>query len=111
MDESTNFGGGVRLSYAELKAMAINEANCSLNQRKRKCGNNLAQCQRCPYGHGHLLYNSVDPYQRLQLDQMTSYNEYLHYHAKADDIASAICYGFFFLVVLAGCIWLVSLVI
>ncbi len=86
MDEYTNFGdviqmdeasygGGIQLTYGELKALAWREAVCSRTRRKAKCGRNINQCKRCSCGHAHLMYNHVDARQRLVLDQMTDEDE------------------------------------
>ena len=78
MDEYINSCGGRQLSRAELDALARNEANCSCNQKKHHCGFSRDECEQCPFGEGHLLYNTVDPYQRVWMNQKADYYEGLN---------------------------------
>ncbi|MBP5463869.1 MAG: hypothetical protein J6Y13_01635 [Treponema sp.] len=56
---------GHMLSNAELEAMAWNEVMCYDRKKRGKC---TRECISCPYGEGHALMNSVDPFQRMVIN-------------------------------------------
>ena len=63
-----NCEGSCILSNAELEAMAWNEVGCHKLKSKYKCDGN---CSECTFGQGHLLMNTVDPFQRMVINDRT----------------------------------------
>lgn len=61
-------GDGHTLSNAEIEAIAWNEVGCHKLKRKGKCA---GACNSCPFGQGHSLMNSVDPFQRMVINDRT----------------------------------------
>ena len=114
MDKYTNFGSNVQLTYGELKALAWQEAVCAHTRRKNKgkCGRNINQCRRCPCGHAHLMYNSVNDCQRLVLDQKANEYEYMLVRDDRDFVWGVIGYIIVIGIIAAICIpiwrWILS---
>lgn len=99
---------GHSLSNAELEAMAWNEVGCHKARCKRKCDGN---CSDCTFGQGHLLMNTVDPFQRMVINdradrhimnQMTTPGQVLSdiFEVLVYIFCTAICVGGFALIII-----------